>query len=72
MYIKLYDNWYDFTNYKEHPGGYELLKAYDRKDATILYNKYKSHNIKNIKDEYKIKDEKLLKKLDSELPCIIM
>ena len=24
------------------------------------------------KDEYKIKDEKLLKKLDSELPCIIM
>jgi len=70
IYVKIYDSWYDFTNFKDHPGSYELLKAYHLKDTTKAYLKFKGHDIKRIKDEYKIKDEKIIKKLEGY--CNIM
>ena len=70
IYVKIFETWYDFTNFKDHPGSYEVLKAYRLKDATNAYLKFKGHNFERIKVEYIIKNEKLIKELEGV--CRIM
>jgi cytochrome b involved in lipid metabolism len=68
IYVKIFETWYDFTNFKDHPGSYEVLKAYHLKDATNAY--LKVIIFERIKNEYKIKNEKLIKELEGD--CSIM
>ena len=47
IYVCIDDHWFDLTNFKDHPGGYEMLRKYHMKDATDEFNDIKGHS-----DEY--------------------
>ena len=38
IYVKIDSSWFDFTNFKDHPGGNQILKSYHCKDATHKFN----------------------------------
>lgn len=64
--IRINNIWYDLTKYLEfHPGGESILKHYHLRDATEAFNKVSYHKftIERLSD-FKITDEKLIKKLE--------
>lgn len=43
IYVKIDSSWFDFTNFKDHPGGNQILKSYHCKDATHAFNEIKGY-----------------------------
>ena len=43
IYIKIDNHWFDLTNYKDHPGGYNILKKYHLKNATEAFDNIRDH-----------------------------
>jgi cytochrome b involved in lipid metabolism len=71
IYIKVDNHWFDLTNYKDHPGGYDILKKYHLKDATIDFNNVRGHCDSYVEQklgELEIKDNLLIVYLN--LICI--
>ena len=67
--IKIYDKWYDVTNFlKIHPGGENILKKYNNKDATkAFYSIDKHYNYLHALDDFLITDNELINKLNNKL-----
>lgn len=67
-FIKIYKNWYDVTDYKEHPGGYFYFKKYNLCDVTEEFDKIKGHSdgyVDKILDQYKVDNISLFLVLNS-------
>ena len=43
IYVKIDSTWFDFTDFKNHPGGNDILKEYHCKNATEVFNGVKGH-----------------------------
>lgn len=70
IYVKIDKYWFNLTNYKEHPGGLEILKKYHLKDATIVFNSIRGHcdsNVEQLLTDFQIKDNLLIIFLNSIL-----
>lgn len=72
LYIKFEDEWYDIQKMIDlHPNGKTIFKKYKNKDITdIFYNNFHHVGIKepkNIIKNYKILDEKIIKKLNKKI-----
>ncbi len=56
--VKIHNEYYDLTKFIYlHPGGIEIIKKYNNKDATEIFEIYHKNNqiIKDIMQKYKIK-----------------
>ena len=70
IYIKIDKYWFNLTNYKDHPGGLQILKKYHLKDATVDFNSIRGHcdsNVEQLLANFQIKDNLLLIFLNSIL-----
>jgi cytochrome b involved in lipid metabolism len=69
IYIKIDNNWYDVTSFKKiHPGGENILKKYNNKDATkAFYSIDKHFNYINALYDFIITDTQLIDKLNNKL-----
>lgn len=68
IYIKIDKYWFNLTNYKDHPGGLQILKKYHLKDATVEFNSIRGHcdtNVERLLTDFQIKDNLLLIFLNS-------
>jgi cytochrome b involved in lipid metabolism len=65
-YVKISDKWYNVTNFlKTHPGGENILRKYNKKDATEKFYSISGHyNYLHTLDDFLIRDEKILNKLN--------
>ena len=69
IYIKIDDNWYDVKTFlKIHPGGENILRKYNKKDATKAFYSIDGHyNYLHALNDFLIKDKKLIEKLNNKL-----
>jgi cytochrome b involved in lipid metabolism len=65
-YIMIENKWYDVTSFlKIHPGGESILKKYHKKDVTEKFYSIKKHsNYIRALEQFLIKDDNLIKKLN--------
>lgn len=57
--LKINDEYYDLTEFiYSHPGGIEIIKKYNNKDATVIFEHFHKNNqkIKDMMQKYKIKN----------------
>ena len=66
VYIKIDSNWFDVTNFKNHPGGTYVLKRYHLKDATKAFNEviHMDGLVLLLMEKYKVKDINLIESLN--------
>ena len=67
VYICIDNHWFDLTEFKNHPGGVEILKTYHLKDGTIYFNQIRGHYdeyVIGLLYKYEIKNKLLLIYLD--------
>lgn len=70
IYVKIDTNWFDLTDYRNHPGGKSILKRYHLKDATEAFNEIKGHcdtYVDMLLDDYLIRNKMLVAYLNSAL-----
>jgi cytochrome b involved in lipid metabolism len=66
-FVKISDRWYDLSIFlKIHPGGKNILRKYHKKDATEKFFTVPGHyNYLHTLDDFLIRDEKILNKLNN-------
>lgn len=67
IYVKIDGYWFNLTTFKNHPGGINILKKYNLRDATKAFNEAKHIDgfVLLLMEQFEVKDYILIQKLNN-------